>query len=195
MTNLIVSAASLVGETEVQSARLGARFGRLDLLSKLALVAVDSLGLDFETRLRHRVGICLAARAGSLSTDVEYWRRREAPGGLSPTLFAYTLPSAALGEIAIRYRLTGPNLCLVGRQTSLLTEAGELIRQGEADACVCVWCDAVTPAAAELLGEEPSARAGALFVERGGQGLHKLEENDRDIESVCVLLCARKPAR
>ena len=108
MNELIVSAASRVSEAELQSVRLGLRFGRLDLMSKLAVAAVEELRVDFGSRARDRIGICLGARAGSLSTDVQYWKRREAVGGPSPTLFAYTLPSAALGEIAIRYRLTGP---------------------------------------------------------------------------------------
>jgi 3-oxoacyl-(acyl-carrier-protein) synthase len=192
MNELIVSAASRVSEAELQSFRLGVRFGRLDLMSKLAVAAVEGLRVDFDSRARDRIGICLGARAGSLSTDVQYWKRREAVGGPSPTLFAYTLPSAALGEIAIRYRLTGPNLCLVGRDAPVLYEAAQMTREGEADAFVCVYCDAVSPDAAELLGEAPGSSACGVFLEAGGANGHVLRENDRDIESVCALLCTRK---
>src|SRR5207244_12229167 len=114
MIDLIQSAISRVSDSDVNAARLGGRFGRLDLLSQLALLAVEPLAHFFDAMKREHIAICLSAQVGSLSTDVEYWRGREGDGGPSPTLFAYTLPSAAIGEIAIRHRLTGPNLCFVG---------------------------------------------------------------------------------
>src|SRR4051812_6962874 len=114
MNKFVVAAVSHVTEAEVQNARLGSRFGRMDLMSQLALLAVESLGINFEILSRDRVAICFVARAGSLSTDAQYWEGRNTPGGFSPTLFTYTLPSAAIGELAIRYRLTGPQLCFVG---------------------------------------------------------------------------------
>ena len=74
-----------------------------------------------------------------LSTDVEYWKGRGAGGGPSPTLFAYTLPSAAIGEIAIRHRLTGPNLCFVGEDANVLSEAAAIdsLEARRTDAYVC----------------------------------------------------------
>src|SRR3954468_22920031 len=94
--SIVITGANLVTEDDIAGARLGKRFGRLDLASQLSLLAVEPLNLG-EIR-RERVGICLSATAGSLSTDVEYWNGRDAVGGPSPTLFAYTLPSAAIGE-------------------------------------------------------------------------------------------------
>ena len=198
MNDLLVTAASIVSSEELASARMGPRFGRLDLCSQLAVLAVERLALDFDSFSRDRVGICLSAYGGSLATDVEYWKGRDAVGGPSPTLFAYTLPSSAVGEIAIRHRLTGPNLCIFGTSESLLTEAGHLIRTGEAGGCLCVSCRVVTPEVAELLRVPPIAQACALFV--GGESLSPsarglrlshLEENARDIETVCALLSAR----
>ena len=189
MDNFVVTAAGMVTEDDVREAKLGSRFGRLDLASQLALLAVESLGIDFESQRRDRIGICLAARAGSLTTDVEYWNGCGGPGGPSPTLFAYTLPSAAIGEIAIRHRLTGPNLCLVGVNTGLLAEAVQLIRGGEAESCLCVSCDVISPALAQMTHLPATARACALFLQRQGTGRHVLRENDRDIESLCAVLC------
>ena len=189
MDKLVVTAASLVTEAEVPGARLGKRFGRMDLMSQLAVLAVESLGINFEAQRRDRVGICLEARAGSLATDMDYWNGRNQPGGPSPTLFAYTLPSAAIGEIAIRHRLTGPNLCFVGEQTGLLAEAVQWVRHGEVEACLCVECNVVTSAVAGIIRAPPAARACALFVQRSRAGLHELGENDRDIEPLCAVLC------
>src|ERR1044071_8902026 len=98
MPDFFITAASKITPADLKTARLGPRFGRLDLVNQLALLAVELLGVDFEKRPRERIGICLAAQAGSLSTDVEFWKGRDAVGGPSPTLFAYTLPSAAMGE-------------------------------------------------------------------------------------------------
>ncbi len=168
MNDLVVTAASLVTEADLSSSRLGPRYSRLDLASRLALLAVESLASKFDTVPRDRIAICLAARAGSLSTDVEYWKGRTLVGGPSPTLFAYTLPSAAIGEIAIRHKLTGPNLCFVGGDAELLAEARDLICRGEAEGCVCVSCNIVTPEAAELVQSSPVITASAVFVTAGG---------------------------
>ena len=170
MNDVVVTATSSVTGADLAAARLGPRFGRLDLLSQLALLAVESLGVNFDAVPRDRIGICLAVRAGSLTTDVEYWKGRLAAGGPSPTLFAYTLPSSAIGEIAIRHRITGPNLCLIGNDQALLPEARDWIRRGEADACVCVACDVVSVAAAELIQGPAAATARAFFAQRGGAG-------------------------
>lgn len=185
MNDLVITSTSSVGDADIAAARLGPRFGRLDRLSQLALLAVESLNVNFESIPRDRIGICLSVRAGSLTTDIEYWKGRDAVGGPSPTLFAYTLPSSAIGEIAIRHRITGPNLCLVGDERWLLNEARDWIRRGEADACICVACDVVSSAAAELIREPPAANACALFVQRGVNGLHILREIDRDMKSLC----------
>jgi 3-oxoacyl-(acyl-carrier-protein) synthase len=186
---IVITATSFVTEANVLTARLGARFGRMDLASQLALLAVESLGIDFDAQPRDQIGICLGAWAGSLATDLEFWRGRDATGGPSPTLFTYTLPSAAIGEIAIRHRLTGANLCLVGKDI-VLSEAADLLRRGEVAACLCIWCNVVTPALAEILQVPPATRACALFLQCGGEGLRELQENDRDIESVCTAFCA-----
>src|SRR5215469_6749273 len=106
MDKVVISAASTVTDADLATAKMGSRFGRMDLLSQLALASVESLGIDFDTMDRSRTGVCMAVSAGSLATDIEYWKGRKEVGGPSPTLFAYTLPSSAIGEIAIRYRLT-----------------------------------------------------------------------------------------
>ena len=192
MNKIFIAAANQVTETDLKIARVGSRFGRLDLQSRLALFAVESLGIDFQKFPPDSVAICLAAKTGSLYTDAEFWNGRDGIGGPSPTLFAYTLPSAAIGEIAIRHKLTGPNLCFVGDDKILLPEAADLIQRGEADACVCVYCETVTGTAAKLIQISPSANARAIFLQRGSKGLRELTEFDRDMKSLCVSFSARK---
>jgi len=199
MDKLFINGASLVTGDDARDARLGARFGRMDLASQLALLAVESLGVDFDAFARDRVAICLVSGTTSLSTDVAYWKDRDAVGGPSPTLFTYTLPSAPIGEIAIRHRLTGPNLCFVGTSADVLPEAAELLRRGEADGCVCVFVNVISPALASLISSPAIAKAGALFLQRVAKdsgalpsGAHELREFDRDMESLCANLRAQK---
>jgi 3-oxoacyl-(acyl-carrier-protein) synthase len=192
MDKIFIAATSQAAGADLKSARLGQRFARLDLQSQLALLAVESLGVDFQKFPPDRVAICLAAKTGSLSTDIEFWNGRDGVGGPSPTLFAYTLPSAAIGEIAIRHKLTGPNLCFVGDDKILLSEAADLIQRGEADACVCVYCETATETAAELIRVSPAANAWAVFLQRDSNGLRELTEFDRDMKSLCANFSARK---
>ena len=164
MSNYFITARNSVTAADVSAARLGTRFGRMDLSSQLALLAVEPFAPHFESIPRDRIAIVLAARAGSLPTDVIFWEGRDAVGGLSPTLFTYTLPSAAIGEIAIRHRLTGPNLCLVGDSRDVLVEAEDFLRRNEADACVCVFVDVVTPRLSKTLLISEIATASAFFL-------------------------------
>lgn len=152
---------------QLAAARLGPRFGRLDLCSQLAVLAVEKLGINLDSFPRDRIAICLAAEPGSLATDFDYWKGRDSVGGPSPTLFAYTLPSSALGEIAIRHRITGPNLCFFGGEDLVAAEAKNLLERGEADACLCVSCRVITEELAELLGMKPTAEARASFMSKG----------------------------
>ena len=167
MPDLVITARNTVTSADVATARLGSRFGRMDLASQLALLAVEPFAVHFDSVPRDRIAICLAARVGSLSTDVDYWKGRDTAGGPSPTLFIYTLPSAAIGEIAIRHRLTGPALCFVGGGDELLAEASDLIARGEADGCVCVVANVVSPGLAEMISATPAASTHAFFVRQG----------------------------
>jgi hypothetical protein len=192
MSNTFITAANSVTRAEVAAARLGPRFGRMDLSSQLSLLAVEPFAPRFDAFARDRIAIVLAARAGSLPTDVAYWNGREAVGGLSPTLFTYTLPSAALGEIAIRHRLTGPNLCFAGDDRDVLPEAAELLRRREADACVCVLTQVVSPELTRLIPLSETASATAILLEREGPGLAAWGENHRDMATFCATLRAQK---
>jgi hypothetical protein len=177
MNKFFITAHNCVTAADACGARLGTRFGRMDLSSQLALLAVESFAPHFESTPRDRVAIVLAARAGSLPTDVNFWEGRNAAGGLSPTIFTYTLPSAGIGEIAIRHRLTGPNLCFVGDSRDVLVEAKDFLRRNEADACVCVFVDVASPAFRKMIGCTEAAKATAALLQRNGPGLPANEFN------------------
>jgi len=191
MSKIFITAANTATPSEVAAARLGQRFGRMDLSSQLCLLAVEPFASHFDEVARDRIAIVIATRAGSLPTDVAYWDGRDAAGGLSPTLFTYTLPSATIGELAIRHRLTGPNLCYVGDSTGVLDEGRDFLRTGEADAVICVFVEVISAALAGKINLPETAQAQALFLQGAGPGLAELQENDRDMTVVSATLRAQ----
>ena len=191
MDKLAIIAASLVKGEDAQTARLSPRFGRMELASQLALLAVEPLAKHFDAVPRHRIAIGLNASSGSLASDIEFWVGHKVVGGMCPTIFTYTLPSAAIGEIAIRHQLTGPNLCFVGGDALLPVEAADLIRRGEADLCVCIFCEVVTPALADITRLPVAARAGAFLLARSNEGLALPLENGCGMMALCSKFCAQ----
>lgn len=126
------------------------RFGRMDELSRLALMAVELLGVEFTNK--DEVGLLLETQCGSLLADQQFLRT------LSPSVFTYTLPSTAIGEICIRHKLRGPVLCLMtenGDGSQALEQGQVWLRSGETRNCLCVYAD--------VTGNAP-ARAGTLYL-------------------------------
>src|SRR5205823_2873329 len=80
------------------------RLGRMDRYTRLALVAADAAvrdaALDPARWEGDRVAIVLGSALGSYETNDD-WRASYARGEPSPRLFAATLPSTPVGEIAI----------------------------------------------------------------------------------------------
>jgi 3-oxoacyl-(acyl-carrier-protein) synthase len=141
------SVAGALQRGEVEALRWGtlfssetSRFGRMDLLSRLGLMAVELLDAGIETMdaaQRNAVGVCVETRSGCTATDAQFLQTPLA------SAFAYTLPSTVLGEICIRHRFRGPVLCLapVAGQGGSVEAALGWLNRGEAGACVCVACD------------------------------------------------------
>jgi 3-oxoacyl-(acyl-carrier-protein) synthase len=127
------------------------RFARMDLMSRLGLLAAELLdaGIDrLPADLRDRVGVLVETRAGCLATDLQFLRTPR------PSVFAYTLPSTVLGEVCIRYRLRGPVLCLLApdeERRYAIQEATDWLQAGDAHTCLCLSVEAIDPATAETL--------------------------------------------
>ena len=120
------------------------RYGRLDILSRYAAVAVELLGLAPLTESQSDMALVMGTEQGCLAVDLDFRNSMDQEGGGSPLLFMYTLHNACMGEIAIRYNITGPNLCLIAGEESGLSAIWEglrLIRCGEAQSCVCLAAD------------------------------------------------------
>ena len=80
-------------------------------------------------------------------------------------LFAYTLPSTALGEVCIRHGFQGPPLCFSYPPDSpdpLFREASGLLAAGAASACICVAADTCAPVGAAALLLRPGPDTAGL---------------------------------
>ncbi|MDO9532506.1 MAG: hypothetical protein Q7O12_10305 [Deltaproteobacteria bacterium] len=155
------------------------RFGRMDLLSKYVSVAVEMLGLPLlgKQDLRLDTTMVMGTMAGCYGADLDFYRGIFQGDGPSPTMFAYTLPTIALGEVAIRHRLGGASYCfMAGADSGLLAlwESVKLLEAGECQKCVCIMAD-VLPQHAEMIARniDPAGKAlteyaYAFLLERHG---------------------------
>jgi hypothetical protein len=121
-------------------------FRRLDILSRMFVIATEACGLpellDEETRVD--TAIILASSTGCLAADVRFEQSLRTPKGIQPAVFPYTLPSTCLGEVAIRHRLRGPTLCLSvlpGQENGAVTAAERLLADREAAAALVLLGD------------------------------------------------------
>jgi hypothetical protein len=174
------------------------RFGRLDPLSKYTLVAAEMLGLPALPPEPHPAwALCSATREGCLSVDAEFLRGVNRTGAGSPSLFPYTLPSSGMAEVAIRYRITGPNVCLIGGTDcafEALREGCLWLQERAATSCVCLIGDAVSPDAGACL-RRPAGCAAAAFLLEAVFAADEAPLPLAVIESTPVLPEAASPAR
>jgi hypothetical protein len=170
------------------------RFARMDFMCRLGLMAAELLDAGFDAMpeaRRDQIGVCVETFTGSLDTDVRFLRTPR------PSLFAYTLPSTLLGEVCIRYRLKGPVLCLVSPDASgnqAVAEAAEWLRQGDADACLCLSCEALDRETAVALPDELRPRgwfAAALLVGRRQSAACERPFATGSLVEICQKLCSR----
>ena len=133
------------------------KFHRMDRLSKLGWLAAEVLLKnepgpgDYKPE---EIGVVLSNANGSLDTDYRYAETMKTIQ--SPSLFVYTLPNIAIGEICIRNRFKGENAFFISEQFDadfIKQYVSNLINNNILQVCICGWV--------ELLEEEYKA---ALFL-------------------------------
>jgi hypothetical protein len=172
-------------------------FGKLNLPDKLAF-SVATLALrDGPAEHNKQMGLFLVIPDGSLSTDRAF-RDSIEQGNPSPALFAATLPSSPVADIAIYHRLTGPNIVFAGGDSPLvaaLISSTIKTTDGDCDEVLVVMVDEmaessaaadsslVTPpyAAALLLGIRPEKELPALSFEQNASV--SIQETGRESDS------------
>jgi hypothetical protein len=141
-----------------------ARLGRMDRLSHLALCAAEAAAQSHGglPDAGDRGALVLGTAFGAHLPNELFWRgvREAGSKGASPSLFAYTLPSAASGELAIHFGLRGPNLTLAqgrGSGVAALAAAAGLLEAGQARVVLAGAADSL--GATLLAALEPGAPA------------------------------------
>ena len=139
-----------------------AHAARLDRFCQLLLaashLATQSAGLQPVSYDPARVGIAFGTGLGCLLTNEEYFRR-VVEGGLraaSPRLFAYTVSSAAAGEVSISLGAKGPNITRhegLAAGTGALGYGFDLLRTGKADVVLAGGGDVLGPALVAALAD------------------------------------------
>ncbi len=112
------------------------RWGRMDLLSRLAVVGVGRLlqkerGLDEGNRIPQgqNIGLVAGTRYGSLVTDLAFAQTIvTGEGNPSPLLFGYTLPNIALSEAASHFGIRGPVYSVFSSEEPLVRAREEAMR-------------------------------------------------------------------
>jgi 3-oxoacyl-(acyl-carrier-protein) synthase len=116
--------------------RPDATFRRIDPASKALVLAAEAAGLStvLPPDARDDTGLVVESERGCLDADLRFQRGLQ-QGVVEGAVFPYTLPSASLGELALRYGLRGPAVCLSigpGERGAALAEAARLVAEGEA---------------------------------------------------------------
>lgn len=146
-----------------------ARIGRLDRLCRLFLsasyLAVDAAGLRIEESDAERVGVSFGTGLGCLLTNAEYNQKLVAhgPAAASPRLFAYTVSSAAAGEVSIALGIKGANVTSHAGVAAGLQAIGygcDLIRTGKADVVLAGGADALGDALVRGLADMHLLKSG-----------------------------------
>lgn len=125
------------------------KFHKMDGLCKLGFIATEAAiqGTTFlQNHSPENIGIIFSNRASSLDTDRLHQNsiiddKHYLP---SPSTFVYTLPNIVIGEISIKYKITGENAFFVTEnfdEKLLFNQNKILLEQKQASAVISGWVD------------------------------------------------------
>lgn len=124
------------------------KFHKMDLQCKLGILctefALKDTGFMQENDLS-KMAIVLSNAASSLETDRQHQHSISDKSNYfpSPAVFVYTLPNIVIGEMAIKYKVTGENAFFVSEQfdAGLLTSyTGSLFESGS-ESAISGWVE------------------------------------------------------
>ena len=124
------------------------KFHKMDLQCKLGFICTEFAlkGTDFlaENDLS-KTAIVLSNAASSLETDRQHQHSIDDKSNYfpSPAVFVYTLPNIVIGELAIKYKITGENAFFVSDKfdPELLLNYTESLLANGSEAAICGWVE------------------------------------------------------
>jgi hypothetical protein len=149
------------------------RFARLDRLAQLALVTAN-LSLEQisdKYSITEDCGVAIGTTYGSHLTNEMFQRQIHANGRseVSPSLFAYTLPSAAAAEVSMHFHFKGPPVTLANGESSALSAlslSAHLIQMGATNSMLVGGIEVLSGTLLAAAGQSPLGilAEGAAFV-------------------------------
>ena len=123
------------------------KFFKMDNLCKLGMLVTELAirnNADFEKYSKERTAIVLSNNASSIETDRNHIKTIADKSQYfpSPAVFVYTLPNIVIGEIGIKYKLTGENAFFVSEAFDaglLHNYVSILLENGHTDAVISGW--------------------------------------------------------
>lgn len=159
------------------------KFFKMDNLSKLGFLASELLLRNYLQRdiPKPEMGIVLMNSSSSLDTDMEY-QKTIIPGDNyfpSPSVFVYTLPNIAIGEICIRNKILGENTFFISEDFDVERLHGyveQLFTTSSVNSCLTGWLEFKNEAcfAFLMLVEEQKESDKSIF---GTNTINKLFKN------------------
>lgn len=130
---------------------------RMDRFTQFAVaatsMAIKDAGLDLERENRDRIGVILGSGIGGIETLEEQARVlfEKGPGRVSPFFVPMMIANMGAGQVAISYRLRGPNVTSVtacASSTNAVGDAFKMLQWGHADVMITGGTEApITPLA------------------------------------------------
>ena len=121
------------------------RFFKMDALSKTLFLASEVLLKDSKLGINQHVAMTLYNSHSSIDADKQFQATVISSAFFpSPSLFIYTLPNIALGEIAIRNKFTGENCTFIAPNFDAercVIHVNEVINRGRHTHVICGWFD------------------------------------------------------
>lgn len=127
--------------------KLHTGFGKLNVPDKLAFSAAALVLDGLQDTNFENTGISLGSTTGSLSTDLRYMESIM-DGFPSPAYFQATLPSSPVAEVAIMFKLKGPDRAIVktkGAGLEALNSAIRLLEKKKAENVIVLFINGTDP--------------------------------------------------
>ncbi|MBP5473541.1 MAG: hypothetical protein J6X92_02125, partial [Bacteroidales bacterium] len=121
------------------------KFYKMDNLAKTGYLAAEILlgGTDIDTtELKRDIGMAVINSNSSIDADTKF--NKSIADFASPSIFVYTLPNVVVGEICIRFKITGEDVVFIAPSFDT-TFMYEYLRSGFEknvfEKCVFGWID------------------------------------------------------
>lgn len=124
------------------------KFHKMDLQCKLGFLCTELAMKESSFMTENdlsKTAIVLENAASSLETDRQHQHSIDDKSNYfpSPAVFVYTLPNIVIGELAIKYKVTGENAFFVSEKfdTELLVNYTEALFKSGTQSAICGWVE------------------------------------------------------